>query len=219
MKTGWWFYHLPNRPNPINEGEEELYLFSYENLPPIKADLDDNFEWLREKPEIESMYNYFYCEDLELSRLLKIEAQINIKLPKSFLYFIKTKELHYRIAGATNYLMVPDSPIKTVGKYEGFIIQFIANYLEYSNWYLYLDKTGSHFILTSKYHKIRDYKGQESTLYDETSVDLEKDDFWFCAPSFNEFIYRFWLESNILDDPYSLNYLEQEYINHYLSTK
>jgi len=52
-------------------------------------------------------------------------------------------------------------------------------------------------------------------------VDLSGLDFAYCAPSFSEFLYRFWIENEIwfaLEDDASrrpLNALELNYVRHY----
>ena len=49
IKTGWWAFELPGyRPHP--QQPSTYSLFSYEELPPIEAIPDNNFQWLKSEP-------------------------------------------------------------------------------------------------------------------------------------------------------------------------
>jgi hypothetical protein len=56
-------------------------------------------------------------------------------------------------------------------------------------------------------------------------IDLSGLEFVYCAPSFSEFLFRFWIENEIwfalMDKPKrrSLNTLEQDYVGHYTAHK
>jgi len=56
-------------------------------------------------------------------------------------------------------------------------------------------------------------------LDNSKSIDIQNEPMWFCAPSFKEFVYRFWLENEIwftlIDKDRSLTSTEQSYLKHY----
>jgi hypothetical protein len=213
MKKGWFFNGLGIRGNFY-----DTKIYSYEELPPIKIDLDDDFEWLLKQPELkEHIYRY---PNMSLSRLIELEAQTNIKFPKAFVNFVKNWEISYRIPKAIGYqFLLPKECIKTIGNYSGFLLRFMAG--DYGEEVcLYLDKTGQHFVVQG-FSTIAILEDKETSFfYGEKQLDIEKENVYFCATSFNEFIYRIWIEGSICEkNEYLPNWLKQDYTNHYLTLK
>ncbi|MBL8196567.1 MAG: hypothetical protein JNM06_22435 [Blastocatellia bacterium] len=193
MEKAWWTTNLPFRKIDVT-----YQRIAYEEIPPIKAKLDEKFKWLEKKPRNDYKIS---DETFNTTRLFQIEAQTNVKLPESFTTFVKNQELHYRIQSCTDcYFTLPNYAEKTIGKYEGFLITFLSNGSPF--WNLYFDKTGEHFIVASQSYCGFDSQDEmyNKGLYDlstPTGIDLEQKDICFCAPSFKEFIYRFWIENDI----------------------
>jgi hypothetical protein len=104
------------------------------------------------------------------------------------------------------------SRIIAVPKEKAFLIPFFEDGASGSfMWYLYLDKDGRHCVVGS--HHFFDQSGNQAwigTLPRGT---------WFCAASFQEFVYRIWIESEIWyassmeRRPFSP--AEQAYVDHY----
>lgn len=215
MEKAWWSIGL----SCCNRDTDSTYRkFSYEELPPIQAKLDENFKWLERKPR----YEYSMSDEtFDVKKLFQIEAQINTKLPKFFSTFVKNKELSYRITSCTAcYFTLPNYVVKTVGKYEGFLILFLSDQQGCIKWYLYLDKTGEHFIVSSanyygfdSYDELSD-EGLSNFSY-KSEIDLEEEEVWFCGNSFKEFIYRFWIENELWRGGRTKE--QKHYIAHYLN--
>jgi len=216
MEKAWWAIDLPFRK--IDSTYKRI---PYEEIPPIKVKLDEKFKWLEKKPR-----NHYKISDetFNTTRLFQIEAQTNLKLPESFTTFVKNQELHYRIQSYTAcYFTLPNYVVKTIGKYEGFLIVFLSDQQGCPLWHLYFDKTGRHFVVAAYYYYGFD---SQDEIYDKslhnlstpTEIDLEQKNIWFCAPSFKEFIYRFWIENDFAHKgtyanskehkQYELDYLE-----------
>lgn len=251
IKTGWWSFALPEyRPHP----KPRTYsLFSYEDLPPLQKQLDDDFQWLKPLAvKKHSLAEGCYSDGSkpDLGKLSEIMAQVDLKLPQSFLTFIASPELHERIRSCTDcYLDVADRAVKTKGANNGFLIHFLADSQWCGHWYLYIDHSGNHFVVTSLNAYGFTFDDTDADIYQahvgisipesqtgqqnqeflyavsrntadcQEEVELEQEEIWFCAPSFSEFIHRFWLENEIWFalawDKRRLTSIEQAYVNHY----
>ena len=57
----------------------------------------------------------------------------------------------------------------------------------------------------------------------QQAIDLTQAKFWLCAPSFEQFIYRLWMENEIWYalawDKQPLTPLQQAYVDHYAKLK
>ena len=218
IKTGWWSFELPqSRPHP----EPSTYsLFSYEDLPPIHEKLDSGFQWLKSQPaKVRSLTEGRYSDGgkPDLNKLSTIVAPLGMDVPKPFTAFIQSTELHERIRSCTDcYLDVADHAVKTKGITDGYLIHFLSDSQWCGHWYIHIDYSGKEFVIAAL--NAYGFESGDSEAKDE--IDLAKEDAWFCAPTFLEFIYRFWLENEIWYalawDKRPLTTIEQAYVNHYL---
>jgi len=93
-----------------------------------------------------------------------------------------------------------------------------ASYHGVIHWYLYLTESGYHCIVSSGcwYLGGPDWPGEdESEAHEE---EAKKGELLFCAPSFEAFMYRLWMENEIwfaLSEERSLTKEQQAYANHY----
>jgi len=220
MKTGWWSFELPHyRPHP-KRGTYSL--FSYEELPPLAQKPDPDFEWLKAQAmKKDSLFEGCDAEGSkpDLSKLGSIASAVHLQLPESFVTFLNSVDLHQRIRSCTAcYLDVADHATKTKGKMEGYLLPFLSDSQWVGHWYIHVDGHGNHCIVTSLNadgFAFQDKNGQAPA----TEFDLEAEDIWFCAPSFTEFIYRFWLENEIwfalAKEKRRLTEEEQAYVDRY----
>ncbi len=200
IKTGWLHVDLP--PVRYYQKHRTYNFFSYEELPPITRKLDEHFDWLRNEPAFADGADGLLAEGCygdgskpDLGKLNKIIELTDVKLPDSFVEFILSPDLHQRIRSCTDcYLDVADYPIRTIGQFEGQLIHFLSDSQWCLHWYLFVSKVGSQFVITSPNAYGFDYGDANQVM----EIDLEaEDEIWFCAPSFNDFIYRFWLENEV----------------------
>ena len=220
MKTGWWSFELPRyRPHPRRS---TYSLFSYEDLPPISEKLDDNFEWLWSQPIKKRSLLEGCASDgstPDLSKLAEIAAEIPVRLPSPFTVFMDSTKLHHRIRSCTDcYLELPEYVVETKGRIEGYLIHFLSDSQWVGHWYIHVDHDGHHFVVTSR-NAYGFLCGDEYGSMGAKKIDLEVEDIWLCAPSFTEFIYRFWLENEIWYsltlDKRPLTQIEQVYVDGY----
>ncbi len=225
IKAGWWSFELPKyRPEP----EPSTYsLFAYEDLPPIQEKLDDDFQWLKSQPVKQDSLAEGANSDgskPDLGKLSKIDAQLDVELPKSFTTFIESAGLHQRIRSCTDcYLDVADRAIRTTGGHKGFLIHFLSDSQWCLHWYIHVDYSGDHFTAVSPNaygFTFEDTDMDSDAPYRKNEIELEQEDIWGCAPTFTEFIYRFWLENEIwfalASNNQSLTAVQQLYVNHYI---
>jgi hypothetical protein len=192
--------------------------FSYENLPPLPTDLfRGDFEWLKE-----SKQHGAEDESVDLSsqveQLLMTTSQIQLILPDEFVRFMKSPNLPNRIRSCTDcFFELSNEIVKSPTNEGGYLIRFLSDSQGCLFWYLYLIKTGEHCIVVSD--KMLGTEGE--LLYDDVVTEDSDEESYicFCARSFEEFIYRFWIENEIW---YALSYDEEpltqeqeDYVVHY----
>ena len=225
IKTGWWSIELPGyRPH----AKRTTYsLFSYEALPPVGLQLGDDFKWLEaesiKKGGLDLGGDYDDDSKPELEKLSDLITQIDVQLPVAFTTFLKSMDLHKRIRSCTAcYLEIADRPVRTLGTSKGFLIHFLSDQQWGVHWYLHVDYGGNHCVVTS----LRAYGfsyPEDDVVCGKDEIELEHEDIYFCAPTFVEFIYRFWLENEIwyalVWDKRPLTAIQQTYVNHYLKPK
>jgi len=218
MKTGWWSFELPGyRPHP--DAFATYTLFSYEDLPPILEKPDNDFEWLKSQATKEhSLFKNCYPDGSkpDLSKLARIVSDARINLPESFIIFMNSIELQKRVRSCTDcYLDVADYAVRTKGSMAGYLIHFLSDSQWVGHWYIHVDHRGNHSIVTSL-NPYGFHLEEEST---SREIDMQEEEFWLCAPSFTEFIYRFWLENEIwfalAEEERPLNKTEQVYVDKY----
>ena len=219
LKTGWWSFALPGYRDHATPSTYSL--FSYEELPPLEVPNDDVFQWLQSKPPHQawSLAANGYPDGTkpDLGRLPELMAQAQGGLPAAFITFMQSASLHERVRSCTAcYLELSDYAVQTSRPAKGVLIHFLSDQQWCLNWYLYAARSGAHCVAVSGETYGFDFDPAEPRL-DE--IDLVSEDIWLCAPTFVEFIYRFWLENEIFfslaQGKGLLTSEQQAYVNHY----
>ena len=219
LKKGWWSFALPGYRD--HSTITTYSLFSYEDLPPISVPGNANWQWLEaQHPHKKwSLASNGYPDGsrADLSNLHDLIAQAPFEIPEQFIKFIEIPSLHGRIRSCTACLLeLSDFLVHTSTPPNGLIIQFLVDQQGCLRWYLFADALGNHCVLVS---------GETFGLFYDPNevprneVDLFREEIWLCAPSFSEFIYRFWLENEIyftlVQDPQAVTSLQRDYLSHY----
>ena len=222
VKKGWWGTELPG----YREFGGTYALFPYEELPPIRANLDDQFDWLRQQPV--SAHSLRDGENRargkpDLSRLRQFAREAGVALPASVLSFLGDAELQARVGTCTNcYLDVGDFPIKALGGMEEFLFHFLSDSQWAGHWYVHVDPRGEHAVFTS-IEPFGFQQSEDAGSSGRRAIHIADDEIWYCAASFTEFIYRFWLENEIwfalADGARALSPAEQAYVDWYAEKK
>ncbi len=222
LKTGWWCFALPGyRDHPRSS---TYSLFSYEALPPLEVPTGTAFHWLQSERVHEEWSladnGYPNGSKPDLGKLPDFIAQAELSLPSAFSTFMQSLSLHQRIRSCTAcYLDLGDYVVRTSSPANGVLIHFLSDQQWCLHWYLYADQSGEHCVTVSGEAYGFDFDPSEPRV-DE--IDLVHEDIRLCAPTFNEFIYRFWLENEIwftlARDKTALTAQQSAYINHYRSS-
>ncbi len=247
VKTGWWSFDLPGyRPHPSDFATYSL--FSYEALPPFDIELDDDFLWLLAQPEpsegtfegldVEIFNDPEAVDDEEFEewddedreddipdKLAAIEEQVHMELPRAFMTYLSLGGLENRLRSCTAcYFQLFEKVVKVKGAYPGYLIHFLSDQQWCLHWYLYVGLSGQHFVVVTPYaygHVFdpAELGEDEEPLPDEVDLTDEDEPIWFCAPSFKEFIYRYWMENeiwfNACSDTAALTAAQLAYLQHY----
>lgn len=196
-RMGWLGIELPGyRP-----GDGTYMLYAYEALPPIQETLDDDFAWLEAYPEWKSSIGTYGYNQKKRASVAELEEKAGRQLPAAFHRFMNSKELQRRVRSCTDcYLELGDRPVRTAGDHPGYLIHFLSDSQWVLHWFLFVGDDGQEGVVVSPNpYGMKGDEGDEAlnNLYQRDDIDLIQAPTWFCADSFSEFIYRFWLENEI----------------------
>jgi len=208
-------------------------LFQFEDLPPIKKELTNDFIWL--KPVIKSgklrHQEFKISEEMRATDLgkgndysesiIKLEKQLRefgIELPQEIITFFSTPDINGRIRSTTdNFYELGDFIDVIRADQHYYMLHFYSDSQYCFLWYICFREDGSHFIIATP--KLYGHK-DDNFDYNEMLSDYSPSIGYFCANSFKEFIYhynleqRIWLKTNWYEEEFAED--EQEYVNHYL---
>jgi hypothetical protein len=141
---------------------------------------------------------------------------LGLKLPESFVKFLASSELRSRVRSATDcYFEMPDKIAEYPPGRRRYLISFLSDSQGCLYWYLYVAAdSDEHCVVVSDVEFGSDWDG------DAADSDDAGGRVSFCAPTFEAFIYRFWIENEIwfaLDDKRALTEEQQKYVSHYRS--
>ena len=224
----WVHVQLPGyRELPEHHTYEESRL---EELPPIPVELDDDCEWLM---TYGAAYSHGglnqYERDIQPPIVEKLALAAHVELPRSFSRFMSSSELQSRVRSCTDcYLDPGERIVETIGSIHGHLVHFLSDSQSCAHWYLHALPSGDTAVVESP--DLYCYQIERSEWIENPScrlecVDLSELEFAYCAPSFSEFLYRFWIENEIwfaLKGETSrrpLNALELNYVSHYTVKK
>ena len=187
-----WFTSGPE----VLWGQKTTYgLIPYDMLPAIERDhFDGTFSWLPPLPPRNSALHYDPDSDgCGLASLPALEGEahsLGLELPKAFVHFVSTSELYERVASCTGcYLDFSHGLIEDPSDSGGRMLRFLNDSQACVLWYLYLTPSGDDCVLASgEWH---------DGARDDPKRLLNPNSYFWCAPHFESFVYRFWLEDQI----------------------
>ena len=114
-----------------------------------------------------------------------------IVLPKPFLIFFESPYHQNCMISVTDcYFDLSDTIVEIPGSQSGYFIRFMNDSQNVMQWYLYIDEENNHRVAASNWMLDSEYpKGK--------SLESKLENIYICANSFEEFIYRFWIENRI----------------------
>lgn len=215
----WWSVSLKYRKCDDTYGG-----FPYDSLPPLNEALfRGDFSWLSKmdddlKRKL-SVYRRPEAEDRirnNFTKIQKMAEEFGILLPSEFTSFMSSEEMRLRIPSCTAcYFDLPEKIVRIPVRNGGYAVRFMNDQQEIFLWYLHISEDNKTSVIIS------------SIMFDEENLEEIPEDvlisnIHFTAPSFEKFLYRFWLENSIwyaLDENKKLNSEQQEYLEHYKKIK
>lgn len=174
----------------INLGQFIKKATSQQQHPPIPIPLQGNFEWFRTKGTYTEDPRYYYEFEKEIAQLQAEAQEKQLTLPEDFLLFMKDKRLLFRVKSNIDaYFELPELIEEVLPSSGNYLLRFYSDSQYTCFWYLCLDQQGNACVCFSEdlYGDIEEEPGFEKTVH-----KIE-----FCAPTFEEFIFRHWIETSI----------------------
>jgi hypothetical protein len=205
----------------FNLGQHHSYIATYypdlyDQLPPIPK-LDGSFNWLTPLPERldQDMKKYRNPPEQrgDIQKIITEADKRGIVLPDTFMRFMGSVELQDCIPSCTACTFgLSDEIISCTGNENGSIIRFMADQQDCLLWHLYLTAKGEELVIVAPI-RLDNY-----SAYNEEMTEQIIKKTYICAPSFEAFLYRFWLENiiwfklrtNLHNTPFTEE--EQEYL-------
>lgn len=177
--------------------------YPYESLPPIdEKQLTGTLAWLGASEELGEREERKNESQARLGTLIAQAQQLGLTLPDAFLRLMASTTLQARIPSCTGCYFDLSQQIRTCPESEhGSIIRFLNDSQEVALWHLYLTPVGEERVLvaSSRLDELDDPAYIEEVhdgLTDEKRQAIVAS-IMVCAPSFEAFVYRFWLENTI----------------------
>lgn len=231
----WWAFDL----GVARPCDSTYCRFPYESLPPIPA-LDGTLSWLGQPGWLESpddsadrqMSQQRVSEEArdEVRNLAAQAERLGVTLPQAFTRLMAAPDLYTRIpeyAGCWfNLFEAQLDPYP--GSEDGFVVRFLNDQQDCILWYLYVTRQGDEVVLAvgdpypdapSNYLERLVRPDWDGPLTDQQRRAVLANTY-ACAPSFETFVYRWWLEATIYMklngfDSAPLTEEEQHYLAHY----
>lgn len=217
----WWSFDLGRY-----RGCDGTYCYyPYESIPPLSA-VSESLDWLAPLDERTDAKMAIHRNPPEargeVTKIAASAARLGLTLPESFVRLMSDNGLQDDIASCTAcYFKLSDDIFPCPGSEGGYVVRFYNDQQDVFFWYLYLTPQGAQYVLVTEIDLDEQAeKASNGTLSDEWKQAIANNT-WICAPSFAEFVYRWWLENSIwfkLNETGGMEKLtndERRYIAHY----
>jgi hypothetical protein len=216
---GWWSFDL----GTYRPCGSTYCLYPYDSLPPIR-ELRGTLDWLSplDSQTDERMQPYRNSSESR-RRLTELENEVSklgLSLPNAFVHLMSASKLQDQIPSCTACTFdLSAHVVPCIGESSGYLIRFLRDQQDVFLWYLYLTPDGDECVLVSAYEFGDEADYNPNDLPDD-QVSAVISHTWICAPTFETFVYRFWLENTLWFKLNSarnqaLTDVEQRYLDHY----
>jgi hypothetical protein len=222
FKMGWWSFDL----GQYRPCDGTYCFYPYESIPPILA-LDGTLAWLGPlDPQTDQQMGIHRNAPEARGQLAQIEAEatkLDLTLPEAFVRLMGSPELQDRIPSCTACTFGFGAhiiPCVGVEKGQAYLIRFLNDQQDVLIWYLFLTPRGDQRVVVTPFEfgEAENEDPDDVPEKKRTSIIAQT---VVCAPSFEAFVYRFWLENNIWfklnagDGEGKLTDEERRYLAHY----
>lgn len=171
----------------------------FEASPPaLEETFDGSFAWLPPmEPTVRRQMEPHWASDADRCTLAEgFEPAVadakarGYLLPESFLRFMRSTELQRRVPSPTAcYFDAPERVVEAPAPGDGILVRFLNDQQWCAHWYLYVERGGAHAVVASQCALDVDaLEGEGGDAFDATLR--------LCAPDFERFVYRMWLEGS-----------------------
>ncbi|MFE9424983.1 hypothetical protein ACFYNO_18640 [Kitasatospora sp. NPDC006697] len=176
--------------------------YPYASLPPLDGSrFSGAFDWLGDRrpgPDLSE-------DAVRIAELGKQLAAEGIELPADFITFHQAAAC----AGVLDEVSVTacwsslSDPLPSPVEPGAFLVRFYRDQQDCLLWYLYLRPSGESFVVCSYLDYEYEYQARDSADPDEEpesdldDADAQRAAIVWCAPTFEQFAYRCWLENRI----------------------
>jgi hypothetical protein len=199
----WWGSSLERAGLPtLRPGISTYGRYAYEALPTVPPAAQD-LAWLLHAGTHRSHIGQERANDLPraIAELRATALARGLTLPAAFLRFVETPELHARVRSNTDcFLDVVNAPVP-LATGDGHLVRFLADSQSVLFWYLYFPTAGhDHAVLASAA-----FHGTPEEAWQDDEEEEEESPLEFVAESFEQFLWRFWVENELWFAVYSDN--------------
>jgi len=195
--------------------------YPYESLPPLdSSQFTGAFQWLGRVGELLSE---------QVMKLTDVATDLmanGLVLPQDFVTFQTRSKLYGLLdsVSVTGCWTDISEPLPSPVDPGAFLVRFLRDQQDCVIWYLYLRPLGEAFVVHSHIDYELEYEARRDGEHTETDLDNAQEQraaIYWCAPSFEEFAYRFWVENRLWRAVHGgdLSGLEPElrdYLSHYV---
>jgi len=191
-------------PNP--EGKGGTYAeYTFEH--PVFQSPPSNLDWLtpldpfitdQMKPHWQERMELWPWETFQanLETLKRESKETGLKLPRRFAELMSSLELQQRIPSATAcYFDLSDHLILSPFQTGDRIIRFLNDQQACCAWYLYFQKSSSPCVICSSSTEQSNFLDELTNTLPLERVEVIRKATLLVAPTFDAFLYRFWLEN------------------------
>jgi hypothetical protein len=211
--TGWYSFDL-GKYRPC---DSTYCFYDYNTIPPLDmSQFQGKFDWLTPLAGGNPGALAAPTPDTPiLKKLAKLEAaaqKLNLTLPASFLTFMQNTIWQAGIPSCTAcYFDLSEAPIPDPLHEKHYTIRFLNDQQDVLLWYLYLKPDSDSCVLVSPIP-------MEEIEAEKIPKEAVKAHTFYCAETFESFIYRFCIENVIwfsFEEGNSLTEAQKAYLAHY----
>ena len=182
---GWYGQGLEGyRP-----GENTYDCFPPGELPPIPVPLTGTYGWLRSAPELAG--SIAADSGTTAEALGKLFASALVRLPREFVEFFRSPDLWRRIRSSTDCYLHLDGAACEIRGGSGRLVRFLSDSQYCKHWCLHISPCGTrHSVVVTYFYTGSDFAHPRGGLPHPRDITT-------CAASFEEFVYRFWIENEL----------------------
>lgn len=156
-------------------------------LPPLRVKFTSDYSWLRSALAQRPMGTKEAID----KKLKALRKACKSRLPKEFVAFFQHEEIWNKIRSSTDcYFHLDTQPVE-IPNGLGSLVRFMSDSQGCKHWNLYLPANGRGHAVVASYF----FTGSESANKEDGRPNPK--DLTRCANTFEEFMYRFWLENEI----------------------